>query len=144
MEAKEGRLYALIQAGIVHTIFTIADLPEWNDSLIVVDISDVTPKPDVLWTAEFTNDVWVFSPPPAPPEIVYSCTPWQIRKALNAAGLRQQIEDAVSGSSDQNLKDGWEFATEFRSDDSFVLSMGAALGKSQADTAALIQQASLL
>lgn len=75
---------------------------------------------------------------------VYSCSPWQIRKALNAAGLRAQTESAVAGSSDQDLKDGWEFASEFRSDDPFVIAMGAALGKSQAETVAIIQAASAL
>jgi D-arabinose 1-dehydrogenase-like Zn-dependent alcohol dehydrogenase len=73
-----------------------------------------------------------------------TCTPWQIRKALNALGLRQSVEDAIAASTDQNLKDGWQFATEFRSDDHFVISMGAALGKTEAETAELIQYAGTL
>lgn len=72
------------------------------------------------------------------------CTPWQIRKALNAQGLRSAIESAVAASNDQTLKDGWEFATEFRSNDPFVIAMGAALGKSESETTALIQFASTL
>lgn len=91
---------------------------------------------------------WVNSyvpPAPEPESIpVYSCTPWEIRKALNALGLRQAVEDAVAASTDQDLKDGWEFATEFRSDDPFVISMGAVLGKSEEETAQLIQYASTL
>lgn len=75
---------------------------------------------------------------------VYSCTPWQIRKALNALNLRQAVETAVAASTDQGLKDGWEFASAFRSDDPFVISMGAALGKSEAETAELIQMAGTL
>lgn len=80
--------------------------------------------------------------PPTPE--VFVCTPWQIRKAINAMGLRQAVEDAVAASTDQALKDGWEFASAFRSDDPFVLQMGAALGKSAAETAELIQQAAAL
>lgn len=75
---------------------------------------------------------------------VFACSPWQIRKALNQAGLRAAVEAYISASSDQELKDGWEFATEFRSDDLFVLSMGAALGKTSEETQALIQLAGTL
>jgi hypothetical protein len=85
----------------------------------------------------------IASRPPAPiPAAV--CSPWQIRKALNNQGLRQGVEDAIAASTDQELKDGWEFATEFRSDDPFVLTMGAALGKSEEETRHLIEYASTL
>lgn len=80
---------------------------------------------------------------PAPP-IVYTCSPWQIRKALNNQGLRQQVENAVTASDNIELKDGWEFATEFRSDDPFVISMGDSIGKTEAETITLIQYASSL
>ncbi len=80
---------------------------------------------------------------PLPPP-VYTCSPWQIRKALNNQNLRQGVEDAIAASTDITLKDGWEFATEFRSDDPFVISMGLALGKDEAETAQLIQYASTL
>ena len=80
-------------------------------------------------------------PVPVPPAV---CSPWQIRKALNAQGLRQQVEEAVMQSDNIKLKDGWEFATEFRSDDPFVISMGAAVGKSEEETRQLIEYASEL
>jgi hypothetical protein len=80
---------------------------------------------------------------PLPPPI-YTCSPWQIRKALNNQDLRQGVEDAIAASTDITLKDGWEFATEFRSDDPFVISMGASLGKDESETAQLIQYASTL
>jgi len=80
---------------------------------------------------------------PVPPPI-YTCSPWQIRKALNAMDLRQAVEDAVAASTDIVLKDGWEYATEFRSDDPFVLTMGTALGKTEEEIAQLIQLAATL
>ena len=83
---------------------------------------------------------------PLPPP-TYTCSPWQIRKALNQLGIRDAVEQAVSsatGDGAQTLKDGWEFATEFRSDDQFVISMGAALGKNAEETAELIQFAGSL
>lgn len=73
-----------------------------------------------------------------------SCSPWQIRKALNALGLRQQVEAAVAASEVMEVKDGWEFATIFRSDDPFVIGMGAAIGKTNAEVAEIIQYASTL
>ena len=80
-------------------------------------------------------------PTPSP---VYTCSPWQIRKALNSQGLRQSVEDAVAASDDIALRDGWEFATEFRSDDPFVISMGASLGMTEDHTVELIRFASTL
>lgn len=76
--------------------------------------------------------------------VIYFCSPWQIRKALNQAGKRQAVESAVAASGDIHIKDGWEFATEFRSDDPFVIDMGGLIGLDEAATAALIQQASVL
>lgn len=81
-----------------------------------------------------------------PPEPIpaASCTPWQIRKALNNMGLRADVESAIAASPDQALKDGWEYASEFRSDDAFVLSMGQSLGLTAEQTHQMIAGASLL
>ena len=104
----------------------------------------------------FDGGAWVVEsipePEPAPvpepdgpvPPSVYTCSPWQIRKALNNQGLRQAVEDAVAASIDQGLKDAWEFAQEFRSDHPFVLTMGATLGKTEEETAQLIEYAATL
>lgn len=56
-----------------------------------------------------------------------SATPWQIRKALNALSLRASVEAAVA-AQDQDTRDGWEFATEFRRDDPLLNAMAPALG----------------
>lgn len=82
-------------------------------------------------------------PEPEPVPVVYSCSPWQIRKALNNLTLRTQVEQAVM-DGDQEMRDGWAFATEFRSDDPFVLDMGATLGKTPEETAELIRYAATL
>lgn len=80
---------------------------------------------------------------PLPPEVV-TCTPWQIRKALNNWGQRQTVEDAVAASGDIMLKDGWEFATEFVSNDTFVIQMGVLLGLNADGTREFIRTASSL
>lgn len=87
--------------------------------------------------------------PPAPPPLeelilVYVCSPWQIRKALNQLGLRQAVEDAVAGSNDIAMKDGWEFATSFASNNPFVIGIGTALGKTQDDIVEIIKFAGTL
>lgn len=78
------------------------------------------------------------------PVIECSCSPWQIRKAFNELGIRDQVELLVKTSTDITIKDGWEFASEFKSDDPFVLSMGSILGKSREEICSLIAYASTL
>jgi len=73
---------------------------------------------------------------PAAPLI---CTPFQIRAALTQQGLRAQVEAAVAASTDQTIKDAWQYAQQFVENDKFITQMAAALGKSQADIHALFQ-----
>lgn len=86
----------------------------------------------------------VSAPQLSAPAIPSVCSPWQIRKALNAMGIRTTVESAIAASTDQALRDGWEYASEFRSDDPFVLAMGAALNLTAEQTRQMIADASLL
>ena len=56
------------------------------------------------------------------------CTPWQIRKALTILNLREAVETAVS-QADQQIKDAYEFAQEFKRLDPLVISFGTILEK---------------
>lgn len=85
----------------------------------------------------------IASRPPEPPP-VYTCDAWQLCKALIEAGLIQAVEDAVAASNDPVLKYGWAKASKYRSDEPLVISMGAAIGKTEEETRALIQYASTL
>jgi len=76
---------------------------------------------------------------PAPAPLI--CTPFQIRAALTQQGLRAQVEAAVSASTDQTIKDAWQYAQQFVENDTFITQMAAALGKSPADIHALFQLA---
>ncbi|BEV44678.1 hypothetical protein [Afipia carboxidovorans] len=58
---------------------------------------------------------------------VLVASPWQLRKSLNHFELRAAIESFVANSADQDIKDAWEFATEFRRDHPFVAACTAAL-----------------
>lgn len=74
---------------------------------------------------------------------VVSCSPWQFRKALNNLGLRSQIETYVQNAP-QDVKDGYEFATEFTTHDDLMISVGAQLGKSQQEIVEFISYAQTL
>jgi hypothetical protein len=54
-------------------------------------------------------------------------SPRQIRQALTAAGLRDQVESAVAASS-ADIKDWWEFSTSVERDNEHVIAMAAKLG----------------
>jgi hypothetical protein len=59
-------------------------------------------------------------------------TPWQMRKALRAAGLMSAVKTAMQ-AADEEVKEAWEFAQEFRRDNELVCSVAAALGKTEED-----------
>jgi hypothetical protein len=80
-------------------------------------------------------------PTPVTPSIVVS--PRQIRQALTAAGLRTQVESAIS-SGNQDMKDWWEFATQFEEDHSLVVAMAKSLNVSKVDLHDLFLLASTL
>lgn len=66
------------------------------------------------------------------PNIPSAVSPRQIRQALTAAGLRTQIEMAIS-SADQDTKDWWEFATTFERAHPMVIGMATGLGVTTAE-----------
>jgi hypothetical protein len=68
-----------------------------------------------------------------PPTAGLEVTAWQLRKAFNLLGFRAAVEAAVAASGDQDLIDGWEYATAYHSDNPLVAAMGAAVGKSAAE-----------
>jgi hypothetical protein len=76
------------------------------------------------------------------PEIVVSA--FQIRKALNQLNLRTLVENAVAASSDIELKDGWEYATEFYRNNSLVVNLGLVLGKTPEELDSIFELAKTL
>ena len=60
---------------------------------------------------------------PVPQEV----TRYQMRRALNATGLRSTVEAAVS-AADIDTRDGWESATVVRRDNPLISAMAAGLG----------------
>lgn len=71
----------------------------------------------ILWANPYTPP----TPPPSP------VTPLQIRRALNASGMRNMVEAALA-SAPQDARDAWDYATEVRREDATLNFMAAALG----------------
>ena len=77
----------------------------------------------LAWRAEGNT------PEPADPPTVFIApvSPRQIRQALTATGLRDQVEYAVTQGT-QDLKDWYGYSTEFERTNAQVTAMGQALG----------------
>ena len=69
-------------------------------------------------------------------------SPWQFRKAINQLGLRPAIEGLVQNTANQEIKDGWEYATEFRRSDELVIGMAYLLNLSDEDLTSIFRLAS--
>ena len=76
------------------------------------------------------------------PQVTVSA--WQIRKALNAAGLRAEVEAAVAASDDQDIKDGWEYAQSFDRTHQLVVAMASQLGLDDDDVTQIFSVASTM
>jgi hypothetical protein len=65
---------------------------------------------------------------PLPPAPIPSASAWQVRKALNLLGWRDDVEAYVA-QADITVKDGWLTARDYFRDDPFVVGVGQLLGK---------------
>ncbi|MGZ5988121.1 MAG: hypothetical protein ACXWLZ_03615 [Rhizomicrobium sp.] len=100
---------------------------------------------------DFIGDPAEFDPPltnvvpPAPPVVVppLVVSALQIRLALNQLGLRAAVEAYVV-TADQDTKDSWQFATEFKHGNSMIEMAAEALGKTPAEVDALFELAKSL
>jgi hypothetical protein len=75
---------------------------------------------------------------PVAPDPVPEISAWQMRKALSATGLRDQIETAVAGAS-QEIKDAWQYAASFDRNHPLVVQMVSALGLPDAQVDAVFE-----
>lgn len=64
----------------------------------------------------------------AQPVVPESISPRQFRQALTKFGFRAQVDAAVSGSADQDLKDWYEFTSDVQRHHPKVLGVAAAMG----------------
>lgn len=63
-----------------------------------------------------------------PKEVPQSITPRQLRMQLTREGLRSQVESIIQASTDYDLKDWYEYSTDFRRDNPILLAFANSLG----------------
>lgn len=90
----------------------------------------VTQTPRPSFEHRWENGAWTIPPIDV---AAIRVKPWPLRMALNQLGLRQQVEDAVAASTDQETKDAWEWASEFARSHPLVVGFGPLLNKSPAE-----------
>ena len=86
--------------------------------------------PTIIKDSETEYRCYSYAERPPPPTLPIGPPPvsaWKIRKALNATGLRAQVEAAVA-VADQDVQDGWDTARDFERDHPLILSMVAQMG----------------
>lgn len=83
------------------------------------DISSDVVNGERVWIVRTGDDL-------PKPEPVRQVKNWQMRRALNAVGLRAQIEGAVAQAS-QDVRDMWDYAPEIDRSHPFVEQMRAGL-----------------
>ena len=123
---NSGTLYVAL-----HNLPPGADPTEWEE---------MTDAELAEWIAAELAAGWVPNFPVPSPQIPDAVTPLQMRRALNAAGLRAAVEAAVA-ASDQDVKDAWEFALEIRRDNPLLTAMAAALSMTEEQVNDLFLQA---
>ena len=102
--------------------------PPTHDS-VMQDVRELAPlRTNGVWTQQW--EVYALDPQVIETKrkaaVPISVSPRQIRQALTHVALRASVEDAVS-AGDQDLKDWWEFSTQFERVNPKVTEMGAAL-----------------
>lgn len=99
--------------------------------IIVQDDRFLEYREFVAWLALGNGPTEIADQEVVEPRQHITLSPWQLRKALNQSGLRQNVEDMVAGSGDIDLQDAWQFATEWQSDHPLLLSKLPALGMTE-------------
>jgi catalase (peroxidase I) len=133
------KIYARIDSGIVVEFFeTDGDITQmFHPDMEWIDVSneDLTALRQSGEPLAIVNGHLVLLDPSAPsiedPRVDMKCTAYQIRQALSAVGLRDQVEAAVA-AGDQALKDAWQYAQTFERLHPKIVQIGVALGQTDA------------
>jgi hypothetical protein len=126
MLAEEDKIYAQIMNGKVHWVFTIDDLPEWNEEdITVVDITHkVVEIGDLYDGSVFSKEILI--------KKIAPISPRQIRMVLLSMGITEsmvdaQIEALESPEREQSMI-AWKFSTSYERQIPMVSLIGSSLG----------------
>lgn len=113
LDRMTGAVAGAYKEGACRTLFLFSDSEntDYQDYLRWLDAGNTPDPADPL--------------PPAP---IPSASAWQVRKALNLLGWRDDVEAYVA-QADITVKDGWLTARDYFRDDPFVVGVGQLLGK---------------
>lgn len=111
-------------------------LDEHSDAFIEIDEDTATQWPAYRANASRNRVELKPSPPQTVDPIPQSVSPRQIRQAMTKVGMRAAVEGAVA-AADQDTRDWYEFATEFRRDSPVVAMLAATLGVTDSQLDAL-------
>ncbi|MGZ8220006.1 MAG: hypothetical protein ACXWT0_00010 [Methylobacter sp.] len=71
------------------------------------------------------------------------CAAWKFKRALTKLGMRAEIESMVA-SADQDTKDMWAGATNFKRTSQFILNAATVLNKTPEDVDAVFSEANAI
>lgn len=97
-----------------------------------------------LWLAAGNGPTAIADQEENPARQHITVTAWQLRKALIAQGMYEQVQATVQASGDLSMITGWEYATEFESDHPMLLAMLPALAMDEDSMYILFEQAKAL
>ncbi|MGE0024329.1 MAG: hypothetical protein AB7S70_11940 [Hyphomicrobium sp.] len=81
-------------------------------------------------------DALIAAHDPDAPVVPQAVTPYQARRALDAAGLRDAAEAAIA-AADYDVRDAWEYALTIERNSPFIAALAPALGLSSEQIDAL-------
>lgn len=94
-----------------------------GDSYVLLRDKSVVSSTDVDIATEEQNRLYLLAIEHAKPKVI---TPLQARLALSQLGVRQQVEDSMLTAT-QDIKDFYEFALEWRRDNTQLMAMATSL-----------------
>jgi len=121
-----------------------------TDSTSIIRLSDSARIPADEGNVDYQEYLAWFSegniPEPADPipAPILTATQYKFRLALNKLGLREDVETAVAASTNQDIKDAWMYADEFRADDELVIALATAMNKTEEDIQIVFELAQTL
>lgn len=116
----------------VVVMFSDGGKPEADGTQTAHDLNDAQRESFIELSSQpnggvtFDGTTFGSLPAPAPPPPRAVCSKWQFRKELRTRNLLQPVLDLIA-QQDEEVKEAFDFASEYWSDNPMLLQMAAAL-----------------